>query len=153
MGTTAAGHVGRVALMSIHPKYASQILAGAKRVEFRKRPIAPDVTHVLVYATAPVSAIVGAFAVNEQVTLAPQMLWRRFRHVAGIGWADFTAYYTGRQSGTGIAVGDVLVADEPMCLQSRLGLFRPPQSFQYLPTETGRTLLGEMQSVNRYSTA
>lgn len=153
MGTTTAGHVGRVALMSIHPKYAKQILAGDKRVEFRKRPIAADVTHVLVYATAPISAIVGAFVVTEQVTLAPQMLWRRFRQVAGIEWVDFTAYYTGRQSGTGIAVGDVLIADQPMCLQTRLGLFRPPQSFQYLTTDNGRTLIDEMHSAHHYSPA
>ena len=39
--------------MSIHPVYANAILTGDKKVEFRKRRLAADVTHVLVYATAP----------------------------------------------------------------------------------------------------
>ncbi len=46
--------VGCIALMSIHPQYANAIVEGTKRVEFRKRPLARNVTHVIVYATAPV---------------------------------------------------------------------------------------------------
>ena len=56
MDTPAAG---RVAVMSIHPRYAEAILSGQKRVEFRKRRLAPDVTTVLVYATQPVGVLVG----------------------------------------------------------------------------------------------
>jgi predicted transcriptional regulator len=131
--------------MSIHPQYAEGILSGAKRVEFRKRRIADDVTHVVVYATAPVSAVVGAFTVEEQHTLTTPSLWQRFRHIAGIGKRDFMSYYTGYTSGTGIAVGEVLRAPEPLCLQSRLGIARPPQSFQYLSAETARSALDLME--------
>jgi predicted transcriptional regulator len=130
--------------MSIHPQYAQGILDGTKKVEFRKRPIAGDVTHVIVYATAPVSAVVGAFTVKAQHTQNPRTLWRRFRDVAGIAWTDFIAYYAGRTAGTGIAVGQVLQAPEPMCLRSRLGIDRPPQSFQYVSAETAQAALGDM---------
>jgi len=136
--------VGRVAIMSIHPQYAQKILAGTKRVEFRKRPIADDVTHVIVYATAPISAVVGAFEVEAQHTLNPRTLWKRFKEVAGIGWTDYIAYYSGRTAGTGIAVGEVLTPDEPLCLREKLGLTHPPQSFQYLQDETARAMLAVM---------
>lgn len=138
--------VGRVVLMSIHPQYAQAILDGTKRVEFRKRPLAPDVSHVVVYATAPVSAVVGAFAVTGQRTQAPSALWRRFRTVAGIPRSGFFAYFQGRRHGTGIEVGDVLVPAAPLRLDRDLGVARPPQSFQYLARETACPLLASMSS-------
>jgi predicted transcriptional regulator len=150
MGTDS---VGRVAVLSIHPAYAQRILDGTKRVEFRKRPLANDVTHVLLYATAPVSAIVGAFAVDGQRTLSPQMLWREFRNVAGIGWGDFRAYYAGRRAGTGIAVGQVFRPDEPLCLRQRLGIARPPQSVQYLNSESAASALRGMNPAGDPSVA
>ena len=54
----------RIALMSIHPGYAEAILSGRERAEFRKRPLAEDVRTVLIYATAPVSAMSGWFTVQ-----------------------------------------------------------------------------------------
>lgn len=133
--------------MSIHPRYAEGILSGTKRVEFRKRRMADDVTHVVVYATAPVSAVVCAFTVVEQHTLEPRSLWQRFKEVAGIGKQDFMSYYSGYSTGTGIAVGEVTRPSEPLCLKSRLGIARPPQSFQYLSEETARTTLGSMAPI------
>ncbi|CAM3578137.1 ASCH domain protein [Nocardioides marinus] len=142
MGTRA---VGRVALLSIHPRYADGILAGAKRVEFRKRPLAADVTHVVVYATAPVSAVVGAFSVEGQHTLTPAELWQRFADVGGIEEDAFAAYYGSRDLGTGIAVGEVLRSAAPMCLRSHLGISHPPQSFRYLAAETAQAVLRQMR--------
>jgi predicted transcriptional regulator len=129
--------------MSIHPRYAEAILNGSKQVEFRKRRIADDVTHVVVYATAPVSAVVGAFAVNGQHTSSPPSLWRRFRRVGGISRDLFFDYFAGREQGTGIHVGAVLAPAEPLPLLDSVGVARPPQSYQYLPSETaGRVLAG-----------
>ena len=59
---------GRVALMSIHPRYAHAILEGRKTVEFRKRPLAEDVTHVVIYSTVPDRAVIGYFTVDGQET-------------------------------------------------------------------------------------
>jgi predicted transcriptional regulator len=129
--------------MAIRPEFAEQILAGTKRAEFRKRPIAPDVTDVVVYASAPVSAVIGAFTVARQETRHPRELWRLFAEVGGIRRARYAEYFEGRVLGTGIVVGDVRRLIEPMSLQV-IGLARPPQSFQYLPTPTARPLLERM---------
>ena len=143
MGSPA---VGRVALMSIHPRYADAILAGTKKVEFRKRPIGADVTHVVVYATAPVSAVVGAFTVTGQETHPPRKLWRLFERVAGISRSGFFDYYAEREHGTGIRVGEILVPDAPLSLLHDLGVAHPPQSYQYLADHTARPLLSGMSS-------
>lgn len=143
----AADAVGRVALMSIHPEYAEAILAGRKTVEFRKRPIGDDVTHVIVYATAPLGAVVGAFTVTGQDTTSPRRLWETFSRAAGITRVNFFQYYAGRRQGTGIRVGDVFVAEEPLPLAESLGVARPPQSYQYVPVETAREALDRMVPV------
>jgi predicted transcriptional regulator len=140
MGTKATG---RQALMSIRPEFAEQILAGTKRIEFRKRPLANDVTGVIVYATAPTKAIVGAFRVAGQDTRPPRDLWSEYSDVAGIAREPYLRYYAGRGLATGILVGDVYVAPAPLAL-SYAGVRRAPQSFQYLTPAVGLRLLAAM---------
>lgn len=127
--------------MSIRPAFADAILQGKKRVEFRKKPIAPDVTHVIVYATQPVKAVVGAFSVKGQETADPESLWRKYCHIAGIDRGKFDAYYGAHSQGTGIQIGEVLRASSALDLEVALGLPRPPQSFRYIDVSLARRLL------------
>lgn len=46
------------AILSIKPVYANQILAGTKKVEFRKRSFKEKVRRVYIYASVPVKQIV-----------------------------------------------------------------------------------------------
>ncbi len=137
---------GRVALMSIQPEFAAQILAGTKHVEFRKRRLADDVTHVVVYASAPVSAVVGAFRVTGQDTSPPRDLWDRFAEVAGICRTRYSQYFDGHDLATGILVSGVRLTDVPVPLRD-IGLDRPPQSFQYLLPDVADRLLTAMEPV------
>lgn len=131
----------RLALLSVHPEYAEALVAGTKRVEFRKRALAPDVTHVAIYATMPVGRIIGVFSVREQVTDTPVGLWKRFKRVAGIDQDRFLAYYDGHQSGVGIRVRKVIPLDEHLTLEDAFGITRPPQSVQYFePASAGAPL-------------
>lgn len=123
---------GRVALMSIRPEFADAILSGDKSVEFRKRPVAEDVSHVLIYATMPVGSLLGWFVVSGQSTTSPKDLWEQFSGVGGISKDRFFDYYSQKELGTGIVVGSANKFDKPQPL-SKLGeSVRPPQSFQYL---------------------
>lgn len=65
----------RTALLSIRPVFADQILAGTKRVEFRRVRFARMVVSVAIYATQPVGAVVGWFTVRRLVTGTPYELW------------------------------------------------------------------------------
>lgn len=122
----------RVALMSIRPRYAHAILEGRKTVEFRKRPLAADVTHVVIYSTVPDRAVIGYFAVRAQKTCTPADLREEFHDEGVIDEGGFFAYYAGRDHATGIQVGDVTRLRAPLSLTDVLGVARPPQSFRYL---------------------
>lgn len=122
----------RVALMSIRPRWARAILDGRKTVEFRKRPLADDVTHVVIYSTVPDKAVIGYFSIDGQDTRTPDALWDEYHDAGEISQRDFFAYYAGRQRGTGIRVGRVHRLKRALGLQSDLGIARAPQSFQYL---------------------
>lgn len=125
--------------MSIRPEFAGAILSGDKVVEFRKRPVADDVSHVLIYATMPVGALLGWFAVRGQKTMSPKRLWSTFREVGGITKSRFFEYYDQREHGTGILVESVGQFPMPVSLADLDTRLRPPQSFQYLTTTQSDT--------------
>ena len=66
-----------VALMSIYPEYADRILSGTKKVEFRKTVFRKDVTHILIYATAPSQDVVGYFEGTGIDKVRPEGSWDR----------------------------------------------------------------------------
>ncbi len=53
------------AILSIKPIYANQILAGTKKVEFRKRSFKEKVRRVYIYASVPVKQTVSYFKFTE----------------------------------------------------------------------------------------
>jgi predicted transcriptional regulator len=125
----------RVVLMSIHPQFARGILAGRKRVEFRKTRFSAAISYVVIYATKPVQQIIGFFRVAGVEQDAPEELWRRYQDEGGIARESFMSYYGRRSSGVAIKVGDVFGLRRPRPLSSLGRGLVPPQSFRYLPAE------------------
>jgi predicted transcriptional regulator len=120
-----------VALISIHPRFANAILDGTKKVEFRKVCFRRSITHVLLYATAPIQQIVGYVEVSEIEECAPATLWRRYRQVAGIDRAAFFAYYQGKAIGVAVKVRRPRRLSRPLALEELHRGATPPQSFLY----------------------
>jgi predicted transcriptional regulator len=118
--------------MAIQPPYARGILAGTKKVEFRKRTLAADVTTVLIYETAPTQMIVGTFTVAGVASGPPGELWTQFERVAGIEQDAYNAYYEDKDEAVALRVADAIQLERPV----RLCALRPapavPQSFSYL---------------------
>ena len=56
----AKEHAVRLALLSVHPEFADALVRGEKLVEFRKRALAADVTHVVVGGNATAGFRIGA---------------------------------------------------------------------------------------------
>lgn len=129
----------RVVLMSIHPRYAHAILDGRKTIEFRKRPLASDVSHVVVYSTVPDQKILGYFEIDKQVELSPSALWERYGNQGIIEKDRFFSYYEGRATGVGILVKRVFRCEQSRSL-SDIGVATPPQSFQYLSEDALQVL-------------
>jgi len=120
-----------IALLSIKPNYANAILDGRKKVEFRKRPFKRAVTHVVIYATAPMKRIIGWFRTKRYEQMSPADLWERFATVGGISHDEFQAYFSGSESGVAIHVERPRRLKAPLAL-SRICSTVPPQSYKYL---------------------
>jgi predicted transcriptional regulator len=123
---------GRIALLSIHPRHAEAILSGHKRVELRRTPLSADVTHVALYATAPVAAIVGWFEIQGIDEASATKIWNLHGPVSGITRSEHRSYFAGATKAYAIKVAKAHRITPHMPLQSLSGVARPPQSFQYL---------------------
>ena len=120
-------------LLSIKPEYASKILSGEKRFEFRKVGFSnPDVNTVVIYATRPVGKVVGEFEVARIYHDSPSKIWEKTKAYAGVNKKFFDAYYQGRSNAVAIAVGRVVKYERPFDLNELGGPKTPPQSFCYI---------------------
>ena len=127
------GEAERVALMAIHPEFTEAILSGSKTVEFRKRKLAPDISKVFIYATAPTSSIVGWFTIKEIIEGTPLDIWRKFRDQGVIRYRPFRKYYTGCRSAVAIVIATAERLPKPIRLQALSPQLPVPQSYVYLP--------------------
>jgi predicted transcriptional regulator len=121
----------RLALLSIHPRFAEAILSGRKKVELRRVSWARPVTHVVIYATAPVSQVIGMFEVKRVVRDRPRRLWDRYGAVCDVEPRFFRDYYEGLDEGVAILIGHVTRFHDPIPL-STLEVSSPPQNFRYV---------------------
>ncbi|NVB42339.1 ASCH domain-containing protein [Pseudenhygromyxa sp. WMMC2535] len=133
-----------VLLLSIHPRYSELILSGHKTIELRKRrPRLPAGALVLMYASAPVCALVGAFVLGGVLERRPLDLWQEYGSQTGVSRDVFERYYADREKAFGLLVDQVRPLEERVslgALRKCWKRFHPPQSYRYL--WNGRSGLG-----------
>jgi predicted transcriptional regulator len=118
--------------MAIHPKYADAILDGDKHVEFRKRPLAPDVATVIIYATMPVKRIVGEFSIVRTLNGSPSELWQAVGADGAIDVESYAAYYSGSVTAVGIVVSGARRYPQTVALAQLTPEPAVPQSYTYV---------------------
>lgn len=119
-------------LLSIKPEFANKIFDGTKQYEYRRVIFKNQkVNRVVVYASAPISKVIGEFEIDRVINAAPSSLWDQTKEAAGISRAYFNSYFEGKREGYAIKVTRARLYAEALCLYSTYGV-RPPQSFQYL---------------------
>lgn len=119
-------------LLSINPEHVDNIFKGTKKFEFRKVRSRHPVDRIVIYATAPVSMIVGEAEVTDTVGGTPEEVWARTADLSGISKEFFDAYYSGRRAAIAYRLGEVEEYGSPRPLAD-LGVASAPQSFVYLP--------------------
>jgi predicted transcriptional regulator len=120
--------------MSIKPTFSDRIFSGEKRFELRRTPVRLEEGDiVVVYASSPVKAIVGAFTVSGIKRGAVHHLWRHHGKDFGVSHDEYTSYFDGVAVAHAIEVGErIQVEPVPLDdLRHRYDGFRPPQSFMY----------------------
>lgn len=120
--------------MSIHPGYAEAILRGEKRVEFRKRRLAPDIDTVVIYATAPVQRVVGTFTIDRTVSGNPDSVWREVGAAGGISRETFDRYFESSPRAVGLVIRST-ARWRALPLTDLDARLTPPQSFAYVPEQ------------------
>ena len=124
---------GRAILLSIKPKFADQILAGSKRVEFRRSWAADGVSMIVLYSSSPIQKIVGVVEVEEVVVASPTSLWKTCTlRGGGLTREELRLYFAGKSRGVAVLLGRVFKAAKHIDPSDVINSFAPPQSFRYL---------------------
>lgn len=127
---------GRAVLLSVQPKYAHAIADGTKCIEFRRRWTSEAVAVLLIYATAPVSRVLGLVHVHEVLEASPSALWRcAKRHGGGVTREELYQYMRGRKTGFGVVLRDFKIFDPPLDPRQVETDFRAPQSFRFMTAD------------------
>lgn len=138
---------GRVILLSIKPKYADLILAGSKRVEFRRSWAAHDVSMVVLYSSSPIQKIVGIVEVNNVVVASPTSLWNICTESGGgLTRSELRSYFSGKSRGVAVRLGKVREFIKHVDPKTVISNFVPPQSFRYLDANEHSILENKLEN-------
>ena len=126
--------------MSIHPEYAEALLDGTKTVELRKSPVAADVSHIVIYATAPVQRVLGWVKALNVEQGSPSAIWKSYKSRTGIRERAFRTYYRGHPRAVAIHVDSPRRLPEPLELSAIEDGLTPPQSWRYLSAAAAKSV-------------
>lgn len=117
------------AILSIKPEFVEEIVAGKKLFEYRKTVFKQRVEKVYVYASAPISRVVGDFQPVAVIHGEPEEVWKKTKNNAGISKAFFDEYFAGKQLAHAIVIQNFTLYEKPKKLP-----FQAPQSYRYIET-------------------
>jgi len=119
-------------LLSIKPKYAEKILKGEKLYEFRRAIFKSSaVTKVIIYASSPISKVIGEFEIDYVLSLGVDELWNKTMEHSGIDKEFYDSYFEGKVIGHAIKVKRAQRYLKFRELKE-YDIKHPPQSFAYL---------------------
>jgi predicted transcriptional regulator len=125
----------RALLLSLRPQFAAAILNRTKTVELRRtRVAAPLGTRLVLYASAPVMAVVGIATLTDRITATPATIWRTYHNELGLRHAEFNEYLAGSNQATALTIADPQALPDPFTLAwlRTHATFQPPQSYRYI---------------------
>lgn len=130
-------------LISVHPFYAAEIAAGRKKVEFRRRWSNKPTDVLVVYATAPIKAIVAIAEISEVRRAGNTQLWEICKSFGGaITRTRLREYMHDLDQGVALLLGRLAVPKFGINPREAFGDdFVPPQSYRYLRGEEVESLI------------
>ncbi|MBA0884508.1 ASCH domain-containing protein [Flavobacterium undicola] len=123
-------------ILSIKPEYANKIFNGSKKFEFRRSIFKnKEVTKIIVYASSPISKIIGEFEIAKILHEDLKSLWKLTKQSSGITEKYYYDYFIGKENGFALEVKKVKLYKEVVCIKEVYGI-SPPQSFAYVKKST-----------------
>ena len=123
-------------ILSIKPIYAQAIIAGTKKVEFRKKIFKREVEKIFIYSSMPKKKMIGYFTILEIIEDTPNNLWNDFKEVGGITEKDFFEYYNNVEKGFSIRIDKVVKFEDEIEPNEFIEKFCAPQSYIYIKEKT-----------------
>ncbi len=119
-------------ILSIKPQFVEKIFNGSKRFEFRRSIFRKSaVNKVVVYASAPVSKIVGEFEIKDVLNSEINSLWKQTKKFSGISEEYYLEYFRGKEDGYAIRIENPKKYKKEKCIKETYGI-KAPQSFAYV---------------------
>lgn len=122
-------------ILSVKPIYAQAIMAGTKKVEFRKKIFKRPVDKIFVYSSSPEKRIIGYFTIADIIEDRPEKLWSNFYKVGGISEKEFFDYYKNSETGFSIKIKEYKKFEISIDPAAIVENFCAPQSYLYLEEE------------------
>jgi predicted transcriptional regulator len=118
-------------ILSIKPEFAEKIFSGDKRFEYRRSIFKNrEVSKIIVYASAPISKVVGEFEIVQIKCLDLKTLWRETKELSGITEEFFYEYFKGKKLGFALEIKKARQFKKAKCIVKEYGKIAP-QSFVY----------------------
>jgi predicted transcriptional regulator len=118
-------------LLSIKPEFIEKIASGEKKYEFRKVEFRQEVQEILVYATAPISMVVGVITPQKVIVRPPEELWKEVEEYSGITKEFYDEYYFNKKQAVAIKIAKYHQFKEHQELK-KYRVKVAPQSFVYV---------------------
>jgi predicted transcriptional regulator len=130
----------------VKPEYANKLISGKKDIELRKmKPNVQPGDYVIIYASAPVKAVLGFGKVKTIIECTPKCLWESYSNRLGINEQSYLSYYDGYHKAIGIEF-DMIKSVMPIGLEELRRVdpnFQPPQIYRYVTNEDIVTVLSK----------
>ena len=124
--------------IAVKPEYANKLISGKKDIELRKmKPNVQPGDYVIIYASAPVKAVLGFGKVKTIIECTPKCLWESYSNRLGINEQSYLSYYDGYHKAIGIEF-DMIKSVMPIELEELRRVdpnFQPPQIYRYITNE------------------
>lgn len=132
--------------IAVKPEYANKLISGKKDIELRKmRPHVKQGDYVIIYASAPVKAVLGFGKIKQIIECNPESMWERYSNRLGINKQSYFSYYNGYHKAIGIEF-DMIKSVSPIRLEDLRKVdpnFQPPQIYRYVTNEDIVTVLSK----------
>lgn len=120
-------------ILSIRPNFCKLIFDGQKIYEYRKRVFKrTSIDRVYIYASKPISKIVGYFTIDNVIENSPNNVWKKTYRGGGISKEYFDAYFKGRDKAHSIKIKDFKQFNTPIDPKEVIKDFHAPQNFMYV---------------------
>lgn len=137
-------------LISIHPPYVDKILAGDKRLEFRRVWAARPVDSLVIYSTSPIQRIVAVANVVSVTKTSPTALWALAKEKkGGVTRQLIYDYFAQKKFGFAVEIDNVIKLEHPLDPKGLFANFLAPQSFRYITASDYRMILEKSGLVSK----